>query len=231
MRRAIWIFALVLVLSVLDYRQFLPVEKPDPAKLQRCLMEMGRNLGPQGERRCALVALAMARLGVYWQRAMDSGHVFLARCRGEGWKLVKISGGPVAVGLASQGAFVQVNFTWAHASNAHSPGADVYGDLQQPSRGPSCFRDPQRAMQFDRPGDFSTDLPTLPIFVLSGSSTISTFSVRQGALLLYDIEKRNLVLQEPEQLLRPPFWTTDKAGSTFDSTFLDRLRSVWVLEP
>ena len=86
-------------------------------------------------------------------------------------------------------------------------------------------------MQFDRLGDFSTDLPTLPIIVLSGSSAMSTVSVREGALLLYDIEKPNLVLEGPEQLLRPPFWTAGEAGSAFDGAYLDRLRSVWVLEP
>jgi hypothetical protein len=193
---------------------------------QRCFDVLGAKLGQSAKYRCARIALAMARLRSSWRRVLDSGYVFLAPCKGQGWKLVKITGGPVAVGLASSGAFVQVNFIWTHMTNAHSPQADAYGDLEQAGRGPSCFRDPEGAKQADQPEDFSAELPTLPIIVLPGFSSGSSVSVKQGALLLYDMRAGILDLEDPEQLLKPPLWTADEAGTVFDSAYLERLRSV-----
>jgi hypothetical protein len=111
-------------------------------------------------------------------------------------------------------------------TNAHSAQADAYGDVEQAGRGPSGFRNPEAAEQADQPEDFSAELPTLPIIVLPGFNSGSNVSVKQGALLLYDVRAGSLDLEDPEQLLKPPLWTADEAGTIFDSAYLERVRSV-----
>jgi len=166
LRRAIVILGLVLVISFIGVPGIPPPEQPDPVQLQHCLSVEGSASGAVDH--CGRLAWATERIAANWQRAPDAGRIFLTRCRGGGWKLMGIAGGPVQAGLGSNNAFVQVSVIWKHFSNALATGADGPPDPRNPKIQHVCFSSPERAARANGAQDFASELFAPQITFLAG---------------------------------------------------------------